>query len=262
VVPLDMPELKSDSESSDSDDVQIPAHAPRSSVISVATVAKETPALVSDSCTSDSGPDHNPAPRRMPTPQDAKKHNTAFSARDHSIVNRQVRRAPVSNQIQDPNTDDDAHIAAFLAAMDSSNSDTSDVEAEARAAMQPSICSAHPVEDDLLPPPRFVGFVKPPSSTGPPQEHQAIICAVDTMCQGSHSIISEKLVQDLYLPMRPFTKTCRKRTARASHAHTPPTSTLQFVSEMLGFLFRYPLWFGPPPLNLSSCTTSLHWRLV
>jgi hypothetical protein len=195
--PPDMPALKSDSESSDSDDAQASARdmASRSPLIPATAARSEMPALVSDSCTSDSDPDRPTRPRRtLHTP-------TRLSQEPHR-----------STDTNATTIDDDAHIAAFLDAMDSSNSDTSDVEAEVRASLQPAICSASPTDDALLPPPRFVGFLTPPSSTGPPQEHQAIICAVDTMCQGSHSIISEKLVKDLQLPTRSFSKTCRTAT--------------------------------------------------
>ena len=205
-----MPALVSDSESSESDDAEpAVAYAKSSRGSPQAANTHALPALVTDS--SDSASDDTPARRHIPATN--------------------VQPSASSNA--------DAHIAAFLDAMDSSNSDTSDVEAEARAAIHPAICSARPIKDTLLPPPRFIGFVMPPSMQGPPPASHAINCAVDTMCQGSHSIISEKLALQFRLPLKPFAKTCR--TANGALVTCSHVAEFNLVIRICGAWTTFPV---------------------
>jgi hypothetical protein len=87
-----------------------------------------------------------------------------------------------------------------------SDSDTSDIEAEARAGTTHAVCSAAPIHD-LLPPPKFIGFIVPPGRACPPPENTATVCAVDTMCQGTHSVISKAVAIANKLPLKACSRT-------------------------------------------------------
>lgn len=179
----------------------------------VVTVPQNRPAFQSDSYTSASD-----APAHLPTPHQS---STAFAPKTtnqrtmevHSDIPSASSDPDLVTDPDDGSDSDDVQrrhwdVAAFLGASSSSNSDTSDIDAAARAEVFPSVCAAVPIPD-FLPPPRFNGFLRPPSSSGPPPESSAQVCAVDTMCQGTHSIISQDLVDKLSLPTRPYSRTCR-----------------------------------------------------
>jgi len=87
-----------------------------------------------------------------------------------------------------------------------SDSDTSDVEAEVRGAA-PSAVNSVAQTLELLPPPKFIGFLVPPGQSIPPPERSATVCAVDTMCQGNHSVISKSVALALRLPLKACTRT-------------------------------------------------------
>jgi hypothetical protein len=108
-----------------------------------------------------------------------------------------------------PDTSDDLndnHMTAILPELDSPV--TSDPD------LHPIAASIHDIASiDLLPPPKFVGFLHPPLTTpGPPPDHAAIICAVDSMCLGEYSVISKEVVASLSLPTSPFSRTSRTAT--------------------------------------------------
>lgn len=166
-----------------------------SAVSTAAPVHLNMPALVSDSPTSDSDSD---APPRFPATHQSP---AAFA----------MTTSRLSDDDASELDDDDIlpwDVAAFLGASSTSNSDTSDIEAAAQAEVFPSVCAAAPIPE-FLPPPRFNAFLRPPKSGGPPPRSSAQVCAVDTMCQGTHSIISRDLVDKLSLPTRPYSRTCR-----------------------------------------------------
>lgn len=95
--------------------------------------------------------------------------------------------------------------AAIRPASDSSV--TSDDE------LHPTVASIHDITTlELLPPPKFVGFLVSPAQQMPPPDHSATICAIDTMCLGEFSVISKELVDSLALPTKPFARTSRTAT--------------------------------------------------
>ena len=87
-----------------------------------------------------------------------------------------------------------------------SDSDTSDVEAEVRGDA-PCAINSVALTQELLPPPKFIGFLVPPGQSTPPPERSATVCAVDTMCQGNHSVISKSVALALRLPLKACTRT-------------------------------------------------------
>jgi hypothetical protein len=117
-------------------------------------------------------------------------------------------------------SDEGKHVAAFLQSVSSSNSDSSDIEAQARSALFPSVCAAVPVDQPLLLPPRFIGFVCPTTASTPPPARLAIECAVDSMCQGPFSVIKKSLAVAHDLTMRPFSRSYRTANgARVTCTH-------------------------------------------
>ena len=103
---------------------------------------------------------------------------------------------------------DSMHVHLSAAVLnDSDSSLTSDPD------LHPIISSIHDVGTlELLPPPKFVGFLVPSTAQVPPPDHSATICAVDTMCLGEFSIISFETVNTLRLPTTPFQRTSRTAT--------------------------------------------------
>lgn len=228
----DLPALISDSDTSDSSaDIarKAPFKAPSTSTTPAAPTVCATvkarpadmPALVSDSDTSDSSADEarTASAARTPLKTPSASVNPTATARCATILADMP--ALISDSDSSDSIDETAAancVTAFLQS-ESSDSDTSDVEAAAHASLFPAVCSASPVSD-LLPPPRFVGFIVAPGSKGTPPATHATLCAVDSMCQGTHSVIAKSIVDAYNLPTRPFAKTCRTATgARVSCTH-------------------------------------------
>ena len=215
---LDMPALRSDSSTSDSDaDATLPSRQsrPLHSMFSP-VVLQPSPHVPPRSCfrpkaaqeisqkhrvipsvsstqreCSSSAPVRTPAsPPSMPVETE---HQPSLSAYD------------VERSFEDPESL--RHIDAILGA----SSDTSDIEAQAQEALSaPRVCSLRaPADDTLLPPPTFIGFLTPSSPNLPPPESAAFVCAVDTMCQGQYSVISLDVATAAGLPLRSLTRTCR-----------------------------------------------------
>ena len=99
-------------------------------------------------------------------------------------------------------SDCDHPFAAVLPSISSNSSVTSDPD------IHDTICLVDE-PPDLLPPPKFIGFLCAPHTRAPPAEHTATICAVDSMCLGPYSVISQEIVTSLNLPTKPFSKTSR-----------------------------------------------------
>ncbi|MBM4098123.1 MAG: DDE-type integrase/transposase/recombinase, partial [Planctomycetes bacterium] len=156
-------------------------------------------------------------------------------------------------------------IAAFLLTISSSNSDTSDIDAEARSRLFPSVCGVAAVEaQPLLVPPRFIGFVCPLSTAMPPPARFAVECAVDTMCQGSHSVIKQSLAVAAGLTMRPFSKTCRTANgARVTCSHLAEfTIAVRVRDAWVSFLATALVWEDAAEQLLVNNTLALDTGLI
>jgi hypothetical protein len=124
-------------------------------------------------------------------------------------------------------------IAAVLPHLVSDSSVTSDDD------LHPAVASIHDTDSlEFLPPPKFVGFLVPPSSPVPPPEHAATICAVDTMCLGDFSVVSKELVRSLALPTTPFHRTSRTATGALVKCHA--------LAEFLLVVFISGQWHSYP----------------
>lgn len=129
--------------------------------------------------------------------------------------------------VNDSASSDSADVDTYAAVMPHASSDSS---VTSDPDLHDIVCNIH-ASPELLPPPKFIGFLCPPNSRTPPPDNSATICAIDTMCLGNFSVISQELVTSLHLPITPFSKT--SRTASGALVKCSALATFVIIVRIL-----------------------------